>query len=111
MENQEKVELQNRKYKGKIKDGYIYYEYSKKVKMKDGTFKQYKNTIRRKRSNKLNKRGKDKKKRAKGSGRPMKIKNKIQKLLMNVDEAKHKEIYDHIFQNFFSDPIKKSIEK
>lgn len=90
------VELQNRKYKGVIKNGYIYYTYDKKVKMKDGTYKNYKNTIKRKRGLKLKKRGKDKQKRSKGSGRPIKLKNKINNLVKDLDDEKQKEIHDYI---------------
>ncbi len=90
------IEKQNREYKGVIKDGYIYYTYSKKVKMKDGSIKEYKNTVKRKRENKLNKRGKDKLKRKIGSGRPKKLKTKLNELINNLDEDKQKLIEEYI---------------
>jgi len=58
----EKIELQNRKYVGEIKeDGFIYYYRTKNFKQRDGTYKMYDCVVKRKRGKKLNKRGKGKK--------------------------------------------------
>ncbi len=57
----------NRKYKGLIRNGYIYYRYQQIKVMKDGTLKSYQNIVRKKRPLIIKGRGKDKKPRKKRS--------------------------------------------
>jgi len=97
----EQITRQKREYKGDIReDGYIYYTYNKKVKLSNGEYKLYKNTVKRKRPAKLRKRGKDKKKRKKGSGRPQKIKNKIKKIVDNMDQSSQQKLHEYILIHY-----------
>ena len=94
----ESIEIQNRNYKGDIKDGFIYYAYSKKYKKKDGTIKIYKNIVKRKRGNKLNRRGKDKKPRIINNIKKKKInlKARNKKLINNLNDEQQQKIFDFI---------------
>ena len=92
------IEKQNRQYVGEFRnDGYIYYTYRRKVKLKDGKEKIYRTQYRRKRGNKLNKRGKDRRKRRQKSP---KVTTKLRKLINSLDVNKQQELFDYVIVNY-----------
>lgn len=91
--NKEDNIKQKRNYKSEIKDGYLYYKYTQKRILKDGTVKNYNNTIRKKRV-------------LKKMGKPENYKNrinyktKINKLIKIMNEEQIKELYEYILKNY-----------
>lgn len=98
------IKQSNRHYLGDIKNGFIYYEYIQKKKLKNGSIKEYKNIVKRKRN--LTKLGfdnnKTKKIKNKGRGRPKRMTKDLYNLIKKLDNDKQNELIKHINNKYFN---------
>lgn len=96
------IKQPNRDYLGNIKNGYIYYVYTQKKKLSDGTIKEYRNEVKRKRKlTKLGLNNKIKKNHYNKKGRPNRYTKDLYNLIKKLDNNKQNELIKYINNNYF----------